>query len=460
MQRCVVIGVTLFLFSPLNFHAMNQSSATQVTSFFEFDLIEPLQRAIVAAGYRTPTPIQAAAIGPLLQGKDLLGCAQTGTGKTAAFALPILQKLHVANVRGRAKCPRVLVLSPTRELATQIADSFATYGKHLRVRMATVFGGVSPTRQIQAFARGVEICVATPGRLLDLFQQGAIWFDDVDTFVLDEADRMLDMGFLPDLKRIIKELPPQRQSLFFSATMLPPVRKLAAGLLTDHVEVIVTPPASTVKRIKQKLLLVQRSDKARLLKHLVETTASGQVLVFTKTKRGADRLAKQLKQADYRCEVIHGDKTQATRDRVLQGFKKGSVDILIATDLAARGIDVEGLQHVINFDIPHDAENYVHRIGRTGRAGAKGTALTLGCPEEHEFRIAVEKLIGDKIPVDTDHPYHHAYTTAESPRSRTRGPQARRRTYATGKPKRQRGSTAPINPSQHGTNPRRRKSRR
>lgn len=381
-------------------------SPTLPKTFYDFDLIEPLQRALHSEGYHEPTPIQAASIGPLLEGRDLLGCAQTGTGKTAAFAIPILQRLDADRKTPRPKCPQVLVLSPTRELASQISASFESYGKHLKFRVTTVFGGVSQGRQVRALERGVHICVATPGRLLDLFGQGCVWMDDVETFVLDEADRMLDLGFMPDLRKIMKELPPKRHSLFFSATMPPPVKKLAEGLLTNHVEVIVTPPSSTVERIEQCLMMVEHTDKMKLLRHVLDTEATGQVLVFTKTKRGADRLSKQLQKQDLSCEAIHGGKTQAGRERVLQGFRNGKVDILIATDLAARGIDIEGLSHVINYDMPHDPESYVHRIGRTGRAGAEGMSVTFCTPDDHDCLNAVEKLIGQRIPVDSKQPFH------------------------------------------------------
>ncbi|WP_238388752.1 DEAD/DEAH box helicase [Roseimaritima ulvae] len=436
---------------------MPNSASTAIESFFQFDLIDPIQRALHGEGYHRPTPIQAAAIGPLLEGRDLLGCAQTGTGKTAAFAIPILQRLDALQRRPRSKAPTVLVLSPTRELATQIADSFSTYGKHIKFRMTTVFGGVSQGRQVHALQRGVDICVATPGRLLDLFRQGCICFDDIDTFVLDEADRMLDMGFLPDLKRILHELPEQRHSLFFSATMPPPVKKLAAGLLTDHVEVIVTPPSSTVDRIDQCLMMVQHADKLKLLHHMLQTEATGQVLIFTKTKRGADRLVKQLVKSDLRCEAIHGGKTQSARNRVLQAFKQGKLDILVATDLAARGIDVEGLSHVINFDMPHDPESYVHRIGRTGRAGAEGMAITFCTPEEHDALKAVEKLIGKRIRLNTAHPFHHRFQRSDASPSKSRRsggkpgggkPSGGKRTwkpkFQSGKKKRGSGSTAPT----------------
>ncbi|WP_202617366.1 DEAD/DEAH box helicase [Roseimaritima sediminicola] len=422
---------------------LTESASPSVESFFEFDLIEPIQRALHAEGYYRPTPIQAAAIGPLLQGRDLLGCAQTGTGKTAAFAIPILQKLDALDRRPRRKAPPVLVLAPTRELATQIADSFDTYGRHLKFRMTTVFGGVSQGRQVQALQRGVDICVATPGRLLDLFGQGALCFDDVHTFILDEADRMLDMGFLPDLRRIMRELPEQRHSLFFSATMAPPVKKLAAGLLTDHVEVIVTPPASTVDRIEQCVMMVPHTDKLKLLQHVMQTEATGQVLVFTNTKRGADRLKKHLCKDGLRCEAIHGGKTQAGRNRVLQAFKKGKLDVLIATDLAARGLDIDGLSHVVNFDIPHDPDSYVHRIGRTGRAGADGMAITFCTVNDWDSLKAVEKQIGKRIRIESNQPHHDRFNEADARRAKlAAGPSRRGRGGSGGGGGTRRGNSA------------------
>lgn len=414
-------------------------------SFASFDLIEPIQQALRQAGYLQPTPIQAAAIPPLLEGRDLLGCAQTGTGKTAAFALPILQKIAASEKPPRKKCPRVLVLTPTRELASQIDESFREYGKHLRFRSVTVFGGVSQNRQVRALQRGVHVCIATPGRLLDLFSQGAVWFDQLDTFVLDEADRMLDMGFLPDLKRIIKELPPERQSLFFSATMPKPVRRLANDLLRDCVEVTIKPSAKAVNRIKQRLFQVAHADKFALLQHLLATQATGQALIFTKTKRGADRLVRKLKEHGLAVAAIHGDKTQATRNRVLRQFKSGEVDLLIATDVAARGIDIEGLKHVINYDMPHDPDSYVHRIGRTGRAGLKGSSLTFCTPAEQPQRVAVERLIGKKIAIEREHPYH-VNRMVEATAGATAKPRRKKRfrsAYPSQKAKRVRGSTAP-----------------
>jgi len=402
----------------------SDASSRAFASFYDLPLVEPLQRALAAAHYTTPTPIQAAAIPPLLAGQDLLGCAQTGTGKTAAFAIPVLQYLDTHRRRAAPKSPRVLVLSPTRELAAQIADSFATYGRFLKFRMTTVFGGVKQNPQVRDLARGVHLCVATPGRLLDLFQQGHLNFDQVETFILDEADRMLDMGFLPDLKRILRELPEQRHSLFFSATLPPPVRALAGELLQDHAEVMVTPSATTVEQIDQRLLRVEAADKLDLLVALLGSEATGQVLIFTKTRRGADRLLRQLpkRYADQaqpgrlRSAAIHSGKTQPARQRVLEAFKRGKVDVLIATDVAARGIDVEGLSHVINFDVPHEPESYVHRIGRTGRAGASGVAVSFCTPEEQRAWEAIEKLIGQAVPVDATQPFHTARQT--SPRGR------------------------------------------
>lgn len=395
-------------------HPTSPSSPAAPQSFFDFELIEPIQRALAAAHYTVPTPIQAAAIPPLLDGRDLLGCAQTGTGKTAAFAIPVLQHLDQDRRRAVPKSPRILVLSPTRELTAQIAVSFQEYGRFLKFRMTTVYGGVNQNPQVRALARGVHVCVATPGRLLDLFQQGHLNLGGVETFILDEADRMLDMGFLPALKRIIQEIPEKRHSLFFSATMPRPVKALATELLHDHVEVMIKPPAATVELIDQRVMMVNGADKLSLLVEMLGREATGQALVFTKTRRGADRVVQQLgkryaeqfRSARLRCAAIHSGKTQATRQRVLGDFKSGKVDVLIATDVAARGIDVEGLSHVINFDVPHEPENYVHRIGRTGRAGASGVAYSFCTSEERGALEAIEKLIGKRIPVDKNQPFH------------------------------------------------------
>ena len=375
-------------------------------SFVELGLIEPLLRAIAAEGYTTPTPIQAQAIPHVLAGRDLLGCARTGTGKTAAFALPILQQLDANRRHATPGIPRVLVLSPTRELAAQIADSFTTYGRNIRFRHAVVYGGVNQNPQVRAMSRGVHVLVATPGRLLDLMNQGHIRLDALEVFVLDEADRMLDMGFLPDLKRIIARLPKKRQSLFFSATMPPAISSLAHSLLTDPVQVSVTPPATTVDAIEQRVMFVPRADKQALLHNVLGTAACQRALVFTRTKHGADRVARQLHKQGHVADAIHGDKSQAARQRTLLRFRNGELPVLVATDLAARGIDVNGITHVINFDLPQEPEAYVHRIGRTGRAGASGIAVTFCDASERATLRAIEKLTRKTIPVDAGHPYH------------------------------------------------------
>jgi ATP-dependent RNA helicase RhlE len=374
--------------------------------FADLELIPPLQDALAKEGYTVPTPIQQQAIPYLLAGRDLLGCAQTGTGKTAAFALPILQTLDTNRRRALPGKPRVLVLSPTRELAAQINESFRVYGRFLRFKQTVVFGGVNQNPQVRALQRGTHVVVATPGRLLDLMQQGHLSLDELEMFVLDEADRMLDMGFLPDLKRIIAHLPKNRQSLFFSATMGKEVSQLAAGLLNDPVRVEIKPQTATTDLIQQRVLYVKQVDKRRLLQHLLSDTAVGQALVFTRTKRGADKIAQQLGKHGLKADAIHGDKSQGARNRVLSGFKSGRLQVLVATDVAARGIDVDGVTHVINYDMPLETENYVHRIGRTGRAGATGEAVSLCDPSERGMLRAVERLIKKSLRVDTAHPFH------------------------------------------------------
>ncbi len=372
--------------------------------FENLNLIDPLLRAVRSEGYTHPTPIQLQSIPHILAGKDLLGCAQTGTGKTAAFALPLLQRLAAAGV-GRTGPIRVLVLSPTRELATQICDSFATYGKHLGLTQTVIFGGVGQEPQVRALRRGVDILVATPGRLLDLMSQRLISFTGLETLVLDEADRMLDMGFIHDVRRIINSLPKKRQTLFFSATMPPDIARLASDILNDPVRVEVTPTASTVEKIDQAVYFVSKNDKRALLEHLLRDNAVTRALVFTRTKHGANRVAEQLTRALIRAEAIHGNKAQGARERALANFKSGATRVLVATDIAARGIDVEGISHVINFDLPNISESYVHRIGRTGRAGASGIALSLCDSGERTFLEDVQRLIRMQIPVIADHPF-------------------------------------------------------
>ncbi len=378
------------------------------TSFAQLDLIKPLRRALGDVGYTRPTPIQAEAIPHLLDGRDLLGCAQTGTGKTAAFALPILQRLASPQRPPAPRTARVLVLTPTRELAGQIADSFRAYGRHLRLRYAVVFGGVGQAPQAAACRRGLDVLVATPGRLLDLMGQGHLRLDRLEVFVLDEADRMLDMGFLPDIKRVLATLPRQRQTLFFSATMPPKIARLADTILTDPVKVAVTPAATPVERIGQKVLFVAQGDKRFLLGEVLKDARVKRALVFTRTKHGADRLTKQLARLQVRAEAIHGNKSQNARQAALEKFRSGRARVLVATDIAARGIDVEGITHVINFDLPNEPESYVHRIGRTGRAGAGGEAISFCDAKERTYLRDIERLIRRAVPVVEDHPYRAA----------------------------------------------------
>jgi ATP-dependent RNA helicase RhlE len=377
--------------------------------FEDFHFIKPLQKAIAREQYRTPTPIQSAAIPRILQGRDILGVAQTGTGKTAAFALPILHNLAKDRRPAKAKSCRVLVLSPTRELALQIAERFGAYGRDLNQRQMTVYGGVSEKPQIKAMRSGVHVLVATPGRLLDLMNQGHIELSALDVFVLDEADRMLDMGFLPDIKKIIRKLPDKRQSLFFSATMPEKIVDLSNGLLYKPVKIDVTPPdsgAAIIGTIKHRVLFVEHEKKRQLLAHLLKQQAGGSVLVFNRTKHGANRLAKILKKQGFSADSIHGDRTQNARTRILKEFKSRKIGILVATDVAARGIDVDGISHVINFDLPNEPDNYIHRIGRTGRAGAKGIALSFCTEETLPLLRAIEKKIEQKIEADENHPWH------------------------------------------------------
>jgi ATP-dependent RNA helicase RhlE len=377
-----------------------------VVTFSDLDLIEPIQRAVAAEKYTTPTPIQAQAIPHLLQGRDLLGCAQTGTGKTAAFALPILQFLAL-NPRGaRPRCPRVLVLTPTRELAAQICDSFGVYGRFLKTTRAVVFGGVGQAPQVNALSRGLDVLVATPGRLLDLIQQRRCDLSRIEIFVLDEADRMLDMGFLPDIRRIISTLPDDRQTLFFSATMPQEIAGLASSLLSNPVKVHVTPERATADHIDQKVLYVRQEDKVNLLNDLLKGDAIGRALVFTRTKHGANKVVKKLLAFQVSAEAIHGNKSQAARTQALAKFRSGRCRVLVATDIAARGIDVDGITHVINYDIPNEPESYVHRIGRTARAGASGIAFSFCAYDERPYLRDIERLIRKAVPVHTDHAYH------------------------------------------------------
>ena len=369
-----------------------------MTRFTDLKLIEPLLRALHEEKYETPTPIQEKTIPHALEGKDLLGCAQTGTGKTAAFALPILQRL--SQTRGQdPRDVRCLVLAPTRELATQIGDSFAAYGRHLRIRHTVIFGGVGQNPQTIALRQGREVVVATPGRLLDLMQQGYAKLDRIEILVLDEADRMLDMGFIHDVKKIISRLPKKRQTLFFSATLPHDIMSLAHDILHQPVRVEVTPTATTVEKISQTLYRLDRHTKQPLLEKLLRDPNFKRTIVFARTKRGANKVAEKLTAAGIHADAIHGNKSQNARERALENFKRGATRVLVATDIAARGIDVDEITHVVNFDMPDVPENYVHRIGRTARAGLSGFAITFCAPEEFDELRAVEKLIGQRIPL-------------------------------------------------------------
>jgi ATP-dependent RNA helicase RhlE len=372
--------------------------------FEQLGIIEPILNALKAEGYTTPTPIQQQAIPVLLEGRDLLGCAQTGTGKTAAFAVPILQLLSEQTNPSRGI--RALILTPTRELAIQIEESFVAYGKGLKLRNAVIFGGVSQHAQVNTLRNGVDVLIATPGRLLDLMQQRIVSLAHIEKFVLDEADRMLDMGFIHDVKRIISKLPEERQTLFFSATMPTEIARLSQSILRDPVKVEVTPVATTAETIVQALFFVDKAEKRKLLMHLLEDGQIKRVLVFTRTKHGADRVVKDLDKTGVHAEAIHGNKSQQARQRALTNFKNGRTRVLVATDIAARGIDVDDLTHVINYELPNIPETYVHRIGRTGRAGAMGIALSFCDSEEKEYLRDIHKLIKTAIPVISDHPWH------------------------------------------------------
>jgi len=362
-------------------------------------LSKPLLEALSAVGYESPSPIQASTIPVLLAGSDVLGQAQTGTGKTAAFALPILHRL-AADPRPLArKSCRIVVLSPTRELSGQILDSFRTYGRHLRIRAALAIGGVSMGAQVRALLNGVDVLVATPGRLLDLVKSNALRLREVECLVLDEADRMLDMGFIHDIRKIVAKLPLDRQTLMFSATMPRAIAELAAHMLRDPIKVVAAPAASTVERVEQRIIRVDRAAKPAVLIDVLRQETIGRALIFTRTKHGADKVVRDLSRAGIGAEAIHGNKSQSQRERVLASFRKGEVRTLVATDIAARGIDVDGISHVVNFDLPNMPETYVHRIGRTARAGAEGVAISLCDSEEVAFLRDIENLIRMTIPV-------------------------------------------------------------
>ena len=380
--------------------------------FTELNLIEPILTALESEGYTNPTPIQEKAIPPVLSGRDLLGCAQTGTGKTAAFAIPMLQLLSSRrpelSVNGKRPI-RALILTPTRELAIQIQESFDAYGKNLKLYNSVLFGGVNQNPQVEKLRRGVDVLVATPGRLLDLMQQGFVHLNSIEFFVLDEADRMLDMGFVNDVKRIIAKLPSKRQTLFFSATMPNEIQSLADSILNNPVKVEVTPVSSTADTIAQAIYFVNKDNKRLLLAEMLKDRSIETVLVFTRTKHGADRVVKDLIRSNVTAEAIHGNKSQVARQRALTNFKNRTTRVLVATDIAARGIDIDDLTHVVNYELPNIAETYVHRIGRTGRAGASGIALSFCDDVEVAYLRDIQKLINRKIHIVDTHPYHEEY---------------------------------------------------
>lgn len=375
-------------------------------TFNDLGIIDPILKALQSEGYTTPTPIQAQAIPILLHKKDLMGCAQTGTGKTAAFAIPIIQMLEERKAGAKGKRPiKALIVTPTRELAIQIGDSFSAYGRNTSIKNTVIFGGVKQGNQVTALKQNPEVLVATPGRLLDLMSQGYISLRDLDFFVLDEADQMLDMGFIHDIKKLIKQLPQRRQSLFFSATMPKSIVDLARTILGDFERVSVQPEQATAEKVAQEVYFVTKADKPRLLESLLLDNPNSTALVFSRTKHGADKIVKKLAQADLRAKAIHGNKSQPARQKALGDFKNGDLNILVATDIAARGIDVDELGLVINYDLPNIPETYVHRIGRTGRAQASGTAISFCDGEERAYLRDIQRLINQEVPVVKGHPY-------------------------------------------------------
>ncbi|MCF3110875.1 DEAD/DEAH box helicase [Niabella sp. CC-SYL272] len=376
-------------------------------SFHTLQLIDPILKALNDEGYTNPTPVQEKSIPVILQKRDLLACAQTGTGKTASFALPLLQLLY-SQKQAPSRQPKVLVLVPTRELALQVSESFAAYGKYLPLKQVVIFGGVSQHNQVRALEKPVDVLVATPGRLLDLISQGYSLIKEIQYLVLDEADRMLDMGFIHDVKKILARLPLQRQTIFFSATMPPEVQKLSDSLLKQPVKIEITPPSTTVEKIQQSVYHVEKPNKPALLLHVLKEIAAESTLVFARTKYGADKIAKGLNRAGVSAAAIHGNKSQNARQAALGNFKTGKIRVLVGTDIAARGIDVDGMGCVINYELPNVPETYVHRIGRTGRAGASGIAVSFCDAEEQPYLKDIQKLIGKTIPVVRDHPFEAA----------------------------------------------------
>jgi len=390
-----------------------------MTTFKELGISPAILKALEREGYTHPTPIQEQSIPILLKGKDLLGCAQTGTGKTAAFALPILQFISEDPTRKNSHKIQALVVTPTRELAIQIGESFSVYGKYTDVRNTVIFGGVKQGTQVKALQKGVDVLVATPGRLLDLMQQGYINLNQVKYSILDEADRMLDMGFIHDIRKIIAKLPAKRQSLFFSATMPPDIVALSQKILGNPEKVSVTPDQTTAEKVEQSIYFVAKGNKTKLLTHLLKTEKIENALVFSRTKHGANKIVRMLEKAGIVAEAIHSNKSQTARQRALSNFKKGHTKVLIATDIAARGIDVDDLSHVINYDLPNIPESYVHRIGRTGRAGASGVALSFCDMEERAYLKDIQKLIGQTIPVNENHPLPDDGTSVTPKASKT-----------------------------------------
>jgi ATP-dependent RNA helicase RhlE len=436
-------------------------------------LIPKIQRAVAAQGYMSPTPIQEQCIGHLLKGRDLLGSAQTGTGKTAAFALPLLQRLFANYHKPRSGTPRALILAPTRELAAQIGENIGTYGRLLPLRHTVIFGGVNQSRQVKALKGGIDILVATPGRLLDLMQQGFIRLNKVEVFILDEGDRMLDMGFIPDIKRVLAEIPAKRQTLFFSATLPPKIVELAYTMVKDPVRVTIAPDKPTVERINQKVLFVGKSNKNKLLVSLLNDPQVNKAIVFTQMKHVANQLVKKLLKVGIDGVAIHGNKSQAARTKALDGFKRGHFQVLVATDVAARGLDVDDISHVINYDLPIEAETYVHRIGRTARAGADGDAISLCCAEDRAYLKDIERLLGKPVPADIDHDYHcddafrskqlapKSFGRNSGSRSRS-GQSSSRRRRSSSSPRGQRCSTAaaPAKSARPSRKKRQRRTRR
>lgn len=369
-------------------------------------LSSDLQRCVKEAGYTLPTPIQEQSIAPIAKGQDLIGTAQTGTGKTAAFVLPILQRLAANPVKAHKGSPRVLILAPTRELAAQIGESIETYGRFLSLKHAVIFGGVNQFHQVKALNPGLDLLVATPGRLLDLMQQGYIRLNKVEIFVLDEMDRMLDMGFIRDIKKVLKEVPEKRQTLFFSATMSHQIEQLASTMVRNPIRVSITPESPTVDRIEQKVLFLKEAHKIPTLVKLIGAKDVDKVIVFTQMKHAANKVVEKLTEHGIRAVAIHGNKSQAARIKALDGFKRGRFQVLVATDVASRGLDVDDVSHVVNYDMPVEAETYVHRIGRTARAGADGDAVSFVSPEDRAYLHQVEKLLGNPVPADLEHEFH------------------------------------------------------